>query len=41
MPELRTYLRPEDIAFAIRTVLEQPQRLRTQYWTIWSMAQGS
>lgn len=41
MPELETYLRPEDIAFAIRTVLEQPRRLRTQYWTIWSMAQGS
>ena len=37
----RTYLQPEDIAFAIRTVLEQPRRLRTQYWTIWSMAQGS
>jgi NADP-dependent 3-hydroxy acid dehydrogenase YdfG len=35
------YLKPEDIAFAIRTVLEQPRRLRTQYWTIWSMAQGS
>jgi 3-oxoacyl-[acyl-carrier protein] reductase len=41
MPELRTFLKPEDIAFAIRTVLEQPRRLRTQYWTIWSMAQGS
>ncbi len=41
MPELETYLRPEDIAFAIRTVLEQPRRLRTQYWTLWSMAQGS
>jgi 3-oxoacyl-[acyl-carrier protein] reductase len=41
MPELKTYLRPEDIAFAIRTVLEQPRRLRTQYWTIWSMAQSS
>lgn len=41
MPELRTFLRPEDIAFAIRTVLEQPRRLRTQYWTIWSMAQGA
>jgi len=41
MPELRSYLRPEDIAFAIRTVLEQPRRLRTQYWTLWSMAQGS
>lgn len=41
MPELRTYLEPEDIAFAIRTVLQQPRRVRTQYWTIWSMAQGS
>ena len=41
MPELQTYLKPEDIAFAIRTVLEQPRRLRTQYWTIWSMAQSS
>jgi 3-oxoacyl-[acyl-carrier protein] reductase len=41
MPELETYLRPEDIAFAIRTVLEQPRRLRTQYWTMWSMAQSS
>jgi 3-oxoacyl-[acyl-carrier protein] reductase len=41
MPALKTYLKPEDIAFAIRTVLEQPRRLRTQYWTIWSMAQGS
>ena len=41
MPALKTYLKPEDIAFAIRTVLEQPRRLRTQYWTIWSMAQGA
>src|SRR5450830_1231705 len=41
MPELRTYLQPEDIAFAIRTVLEQPRRVRTQYWMIWSMGQGS
>ena len=40
MPALKTYLKPEDIAFAIRTVLEQPRRLRTQYWTLWSMAQG-
>ena len=34
MPALKTYLMPEDIAFAIRTVLEQPRRLRTQYWTL-------
>ena len=40
MPALKTYLKPEDIAFAIRTVLEQPRRLRTQYWTLWSIAQG-
>jgi 3-oxoacyl-[acyl-carrier protein] reductase len=41
MPVLETYLKPEDIAFAIRTCLEQPRRVRTQYWTIWSMGQGS
>ena len=41
MPALATYLQPEDVAFAIRTVLQQPRRLRTQFWTIWSMAQGS
>ena len=41
MPELPTFLQAEDIAFAIRTVLEQPRRMRTQYWTMWSMVQGS
>jgi NADP-dependent 3-hydroxy acid dehydrogenase YdfG len=41
MPELQWFLRPEDVAFAIRTVLEQPRRLRTQLWTLWSMGQGS
>ncbi len=39
-PELDGYLRPEDVAFAIRTVLEQPRRMRTQIWTLWSMTQG-
>ena len=41
MPALETYLKPEDVAFAIRTCLEQPRRIRTQWWTIWSMGQGS
>lgn len=41
MPELATYLRPEDVAAAVRTVLTQPRRLRTQLWSLWSMAQGS
>jgi 3-oxoacyl-[acyl-carrier protein] reductase len=41
MPALETYLKPEDVAFAIRTCLEQPRRVRTQWWTIWSMGQGS
>jgi 3-oxoacyl-[acyl-carrier protein] reductase len=41
MPALETYLKPEDIAFAIRTCLEQPRSVRTQWWTIWSMGQGS
>jgi NADP-dependent 3-hydroxy acid dehydrogenase YdfG len=41
MPEMETMLKPEDIAFAIRTVLEQPRRLRTQYWTIFPMSEGS
>jgi 3-oxoacyl-[acyl-carrier protein] reductase len=41
MPALETYLKPEDVAFAIRTCLEQPRRVRTQWWTLWSMGQGS
>jgi 3-oxoacyl-[acyl-carrier protein] reductase len=41
MPALETYLKPEDVAFAIRTCLEQPRSVRTQWWTIWSMGQGS
>jgi len=41
MPALETYLKPEDVAFAIRTCLEQPRRVRTQWWTIWSMGQGA
>lgn len=40
-PSLDSYLRPEDVAFQIVTVLEQPRRLRTTMWAMWSMAQSS
>ena len=40
-PELATYLRPEDVAYAIVGVLRQPRRLRTTLWAMWSMGQGS
>jgi 3-oxoacyl-[acyl-carrier protein] reductase len=40
-PWLDEVLRPEDVAAAVVTVLRQPRRLRTQIWSIWSMAQGS
>jgi 3-oxoacyl-[acyl-carrier protein] reductase len=41
MPWLDEVLRPEDVAAAIVYVLRQPRRLRTQTWSMWSMAQGS
>jgi NADP-dependent 3-hydroxy acid dehydrogenase YdfG len=34
-------LRPQDVAAAVVTVLQQPRRLRTQLWSMWSMTQGS
>ena len=40
-PALDNYLRPEDIAHAITTVLQQPRRVRTTQWHLWSMGQGS
>ncbi|RKS72426.1 NADP-dependent 3-hydroxy acid dehydrogenase YdfG [Motilibacter peucedani] len=40
-PALDDYLAPEDVAFAIVTVLQQPRRLRTTLWAMWSMKQGS
>jgi 3-oxoacyl-[acyl-carrier protein] reductase len=40
-PLLDSYLRPEDVAAAVVTVLRQPRRMRTQLWSMWSMAQGS
>ncbi|MGX7680807.1 SDR family oxidoreductase [Jatrophihabitans sp. DSM 45814] len=40
-PALAAYLRPEDVAFAAVTVLQQPRRLRTTQWQLWSMGQSS
>jgi NADP-dependent 3-hydroxy acid dehydrogenase YdfG len=40
-PELDTYLRPEDVAHAVRVVLEQPRSVRTTVWQMWSMEQQS
>ena len=39
--ELDDYLRPDDVAHAIRTVLEQPRSVRTTVWQLWSMRQQS
>jgi 3-oxoacyl-[acyl-carrier protein] reductase len=40
-PALDDYLHPDDVAFAVVTVLQQPRRLRTTLWALWSMRQGS
>jgi 3-oxoacyl-[acyl-carrier protein] reductase len=32
---------PEDVAAAVITTLEQPRRLRTTMWSMWSAAEGS
>jgi NADP-dependent 3-hydroxy acid dehydrogenase YdfG len=40
-PELDAYLRPEDVAHAIRAVLEQPRSVRTTVWQLWSTEQQS
>ena len=41
MPWLDEVMRPEDVAAAIVTVLQQPRRMRTQLWSMWSMVEGS
>ena len=38
-PALADFMRPEDVAFAIVTVLTQPRRVRTTLWSLWSMGQ--
>ena len=40
-PALSDYLRPEDVAFQIVTILRQPRTVRTHIWTLWSMNQQS
>ena len=40
-PSLEAYLRPEDVAHAVVTVLQQPRRVRTTLWALWSMGQQS
>jgi len=40
-PALAAFLRPEDVAFAVVTVLAQPRRVRTTLWAMWSMGQQS
>ena len=40
-PELDAYLRPDDVAHAIRVVLEQPRSVRTTVWQLWSSQQQS
>jgi len=40
-PALAAYLRPQDVGFAVVTVLRQPRRVRTTVWSLWSMGQQS
>lgn len=38
---LAEYLRPEEVAHAVLTTLQQPRSMRTQSWALWSMGQDS
>ena len=40
-PDLDAFLRAEDVARAVRVVLEQPRSVRTTVWQMWSMDQQS
>ncbi|GAB3677132.1 SDR family oxidoreductase [Angustibacter aerolatus] len=40
-PALADFLRADDVAHCVVTVLEQPRRLRTTLWALWSMAEPS
>ena len=40
-PSLSENLRPEMVAHAVVTTLQQPREMRTQSWAMWSMGQGS
>jgi len=40
-PATSGWLRPDDVAHCVRTVLEQPQSVRTTMWAIWPMTEDS
>ncbi len=40
-PALKEYLRPDDVAFQITTIMRQPLSVRSHIWTLWSMQQQS
>ena len=40
-PALSAFMRADDVAFAIVTVLRQPRSVRTSLWALWSMGQQS
>ncbi len=40
-PWLREVLRPEDVAQAVVTILEQPRHMRTTQWAMWAMTESS
>ena len=40
-PALDVVMQPEDVAAAVVFTLEQPRRLRTTQWSLWSAAEGS
>jgi 3-oxoacyl-[acyl-carrier protein] reductase len=40
-PALAEYLRPDDVAFQVLTIMRQPLSVRSHIWTLWSMQQQS
>ncbi|HEY5455138.1 MAG TPA: SDR family oxidoreductase [Acidothermaceae bacterium] len=40
-PSLDEFLRPSDVGAAILAVLQQPRRMRTTLWSMFSMSEGS
>ena len=40
-PKLADFMRPDDVAFAVVSVLRQPRSVRTSLWALWSMGQQS
>lgn len=40
-PALNSFLKPQDVAFQVVTILSMPPAVRTQSWSTWSMGQES